>query len=296
MSAGPSPAEPSLAEPQSETTSPTGDTSSLAPRAPAPGAALSRRSVLTAGLTLAAGLVAAGCSTAAAGASGRAAGTPSAPSAAPARLPATGTPSWPVDVRTAQPTAPWSMYATQGGRVELVTFGADIWLRHDVCGYYYAPASGDGEWSCRVAVQSDTKSWAKAGLMLRASTQPSSSMLDLVVTPANGLNLNYRQKAGQFAKGFPAVDPMALVPVYLRLRKQGHTYTCWDSPDGVHWHNAVSHTLSPDVVGSRYLVGLCGSATSYSGTRQGLAGFDRIQGFKPTTYAALIDRHGNRKW
>lgn len=262
---------------------------------PTPSVPLPRRSVLSTGLALAAALgAAAGCSAPAAGSTPSGSGRTSA--APPARLPAKGKPSWPVDVQTAQPTAPWSMYATKGGRIELVTFGADIWLRHDVCGYYYAPASGDGEWSCRVAVLSDTKSWAKAGLMLRASTHPSSTMLDLVVTPANGLNINYRQKTAQFAKGFPSVDPMALAPVYLRLRKRGHTYTAWDSPDGVHWHHAATHTLSPDIVGSHYLIGLCGSATSYSGTRQGLAGFDHVSGFKPTTYAALIDRHGNRKW
>jgi len=213
------------------------------------------------------------------------------------RLPVQGTPAWPVDVATAQPTAPWSMYAQQNGRFEMVTFGSDIWNKHDDCGFYYDTASGDGVWTCRVGRLSATKSWAKGGLMIRASTHSGSTNVDLVVTPGNGVVFQYRPVANQPQQnGAGQIDPLAAAPVYLKLQKQGNVYTAWDSPDGKSWGNKGIIAAKPDIVGASYLVGLCATSASYSGTKQGLAGFDHVTGFTPRTYAAIIDRHGDGHW
>jgi hypothetical protein len=225
-------------------------------------------------------------------------GVPTRAAARPSRQAAIPAPTWPVDVATARPTSPWTMYATQDGRVELVTFGSDIWNSYDNFGFYYAEAEGDGEWSCRVAVLSFTKSWAKAGLMVRASTDSGATNVDLVVTPVNGVVFQYRPKPHTPQQnGAGIIDPLAQPPVYLKLQKRGNVYTAWDSLDGIHWTNRAEIVAKPDIVGRRYLIGLCATAASYSGTKQGYAGFDHITGFVPTTYAAITSKaYGVGAW
>jgi hypothetical protein len=208
------------------------------------------------------------------------------------------TPVWPVDVSTAKPTQPWTMYATNGGRVELVTFGSDIWNSYDNCGFYYAEAEGDGVWTCRVGLLSFTKEWAKAGLMIRASTDSGSTNVDLCLTPVNGVIFQYRPTAhAPQQNGAGIIDPLASAPVYLKLQKQGNVYTAWDSLDGTNWVNEARIVAKPDIVGPRYLIGLCATSASYSGTKQGVAGFDRITGFTPTTYVAITSKaYGVGAW
>ena len=207
-------------------------------------------------------------------------------------LPAKGTPSWPVDVATAQPTAGWSMYATQGGRVQMVTFGRDIWNHHDDCGFFYAPAKGDGSWRARVALLSPTDAWAKAGLMLRNATDPGSAMVFCCVTVGNGAGVQWRPAKDKPATAKGMFDPMAVAPIYLSMQRKGDVYLFADSADGKTWHNRLTLTLK-GVIGTSYLAGL--AVSSHQPTLQGLAGFDRIS-FKPLHYAAVIQTSVPANW
>ena len=206
-------------------------------------------------------------------------------------LPTKGTPKWPVDPSTAQPTAAWSMYATSGTRIEMVAFGRDIWNDHDDCAFYYTPAKGDGTWTAKVATQAATNAWAKAGIMLRNATDPGSQMVANVVTPGNGANVQWRpvkDKACQ-GKGF---DPTAAAPVWLRVQKKGDAYTFSDSMDGKTWKNATTMTLK-GLLNANFLVGL--AACSHAPNLQGLTGFNDLS-FKPTHYAAVIQTKTPANW
>ena len=197
-------------------------------------------------------------------------------------LPATGTPAWPVNVATAQPTAAWSMYGTKGPRIELVTFGRDIWNKHDDCAFYYTHAKGDGVWSSKVALLANTNGWAKAGIMLRNATDPGSAMCFCCLSASNGAHFQWRQAKDQpcHDKGF---DGAAAAPIYLRLRKKGDVFTVQDSPDGKKWGNTLTGPLK-GVIGANYLVGL--AACSHAANLQGLAGFNDVS-FKPSHYSAI---------
>ncbi len=253
---------------------------------PAPG----RRWLLAAGGGL---CLAAGCGRAAHGAgNGAASKTKVTKTKSVAHLPAKGTPSWPVSVATAQPSAGWSMYATRAGRVQMVTFGRDVWNHHDDCGYFYLPTKGDGVWTARVALLSPTDAWAKAGLMLRAGTDPGSAMVFCCVTVGNGAGVQWRPAKDQPATSKGMFDPMAVAPVYLSMQRKGDTYQFADSPDGKTWHNHTTLTLK-GVIGSSYLAGL--AVSSHQATLQGLAGFDRLN-FKPLHYAAVIQTAVPANW
>lgn len=225
-------------------------------------------------------------------------------------LPTTGTPSWPVDPGTAQPTAGWSMYATKGPLLELVTFGSDIWGTNDNFSYWAEQAKGDGVWSCRAAKLSKTSSggWSKMGWMLRQNLHSSAVFIDLVVTGSNGVDLQYRGKAGADAGSGPSIDSSAAPPVYLKLQKKGPTLTVWDSSDGKTWkHQQVLKftTAAPDGNGNLpkgtvpqladpYYVGLC--ACSHHPTLQGVAGFDHITGLTKPKYTAVYNHAAKWQW
>ena len=50
--------------------------------------------------------------------------------------------------------------------------------------------------SAQVLTQSESDPWAKAGVMLRGNTGPGAAFYDVVVTPANGISVQYRSPQG----------------------------------------------------------------------------------------------------
>jgi hypothetical protein len=109
-----------------------------------------------------------------------------------------------------------------------------------------------------VTAQGATDPWAKAGLMLRGSTDPAAPFYALFVTPGNGLNVQYRTAQGATAQ--EAAQLAGTVPVSLRLTRVGATYTAFTSADGVVWTPVAGSTVSlPNLAGS-ILAGLAVSA------------------------------------
>lgn len=236
-------------------------------------------------------------------------------------LPATGTPSWPVDVATAQPTAPWSMYATKGTGnsmlLEMVTFGNDMWNNKDNFSFYAQKASGPGEWSVQVAFLSQTDSWSKAGIMIRQTLDAGSTDYYFVTTVGNGSSLQYRPVADYGAAGGPTVNPLDATPIYLKMQyTPGKQIVMWDSPDGKTWGNqntvplaagtvnTTTHQFTlaknapknaiPDMITGSYYVGVC--ACSHNATLQGYAGFTNWSGFDTTkmSYTAVHQSTKNK--
>lgn len=230
-------------------------------------------------------------------------------------LPATGTPSWPVDVATAQPTAPWSMYATKGSGssmlLEMVTYGNDMWNDKDNFSYFAQQASGAGEWSAQVAFLSQTDSWAKAGIMIRQTLDAGSTDYYFVTTVGNGASLQYRPVADYGCSGGPTVNPLDSTPVYLKMQyTPGKQIAMWDSTDGKTWGHQTTVPLGagtidsskhawvmakgapkgaiPDMITGTYYVGVC--AASHNPSLQGYAGFTNFGGGLDTsklTYTAV---------
>ena len=74
--------------------------------------------------------------------------------------------------------------------------------------------------------------WAKAGIIIKESTQPGSAYAAMMVTADHGVRMqdNYtNDTAGQPG----AVSPAS--PRWLRLTRSGDTITGYDSADGTHW-------------------------------------------------------------
>jgi hypothetical protein len=74
--------------------------------------------------------------------------------------------------------------------------------------------------------------WAKAGIIVKASTKSGSVYAAILATGTHGIRMQYDYShdiAG------PAVQPSAAAPAWLRLTRSGATITGFESADGAHW-------------------------------------------------------------
>jgi len=112
--------------------------------------------------------------------------------------------------------------------------GADIWGTADAFRFAFRPVIDDARIVARVASQTSTHPFAKAGVMLRASVDPQSPEVILDVKPDGGLEFMVRMVSGgptQFVAGGPAMVPMP----WLKLERAAGQFTAFQSADGHTW-------------------------------------------------------------
>jgi outer membrane protein assembly factor BamB len=120
-----------------------------------------------------------------------------------------------------------------GGTWTIQGAGGDIWGTADQFHFVWQQLAADGSVSAHVVSQQNTDGWAKAGVMLRQSTDPGSAYYSAFVTPSNGINVQYR--AAQGAASAQLVALAGTAPAYLRVARSGTTYTTYTSSDGTTW-------------------------------------------------------------
>jgi len=99
------------------------------------------------------------------------------------------------------------------------------------------PVSGAGQAGLRPGLVP----WAKAGIILTASTRPGAAYAAMLVTAAHGVRM--QDDYTQDIAGRPGpVSPRD--PRWLRLTRSGDTVTGYDSADGAHWTRVAAVTLS----------------------------------------------------
>ena len=105
--------------------------------------------------------------------------------------------------------------------------------------FVHQPLTGDGALVARVASQSESHEWAKAGLMVKETATSGAPYAALFVTPGHGVRLQ-----ANFDTDVPGSTSTA--PVWLRLIRAGPTITAEESafPDDGH---RTLHHLSADV-------------------------------------------------
>jgi hypothetical protein len=125
--------------------------------------------------------------------------------------------------------------------------------------------------------------WAKAGIIVKASTRPGSAYAAVLATPGHGVRMQWNY-TGDTA-GLPGAVSAAS-PRWLRLTRSGDTITGYDSADGSHWAKIGTATLAglPRAVQA----GLFVASPQYVTATQGFASND----FAPlnTQAAAVFDR------
>jgi ABC-type transport system involved in multi-copper enzyme maturation permease subunit len=107
--------------------------------------------------------------------------------------------------------------------------------------FVHRPLAGDGSITVSVSALRDhlprdlqpaTVPWAKAGLIIKASTRAGSPYAAIMVTSSHGVRMQYNYVHDQ--PGLPG-PVSAASPRWLRLERSGDAVTGYDSADGTHW-------------------------------------------------------------
>jgi hypothetical protein len=131
--------------------------------------------------------------------------------------------------------------------------GGDIWGAADAFRFVSQSRSGNTSIIARVTSQTNSNGWAKSGIMLRESLTAGSKHVTLIVTPSNGVNLQYRATTGGTSTTVAAGTGIT-APIWLRLDHIGTTFTAYRSTDGVTWTQVAM--LTQTMTSSLYM-GLC---------------------------------------
>ncbi len=122
-----------------------------------------------------------------------------------------------------------STWTVQGG-------GGDIWGASDQFHFdWQTLPAGDGSVSAKVVAQSNSNGWAKAGLMVRSANTAYAAFYAVLVTPSNGIVVQYRGYTGEGANAVQAASSTGTVPTYLKVARAGTTYSAYTASDGVTW-------------------------------------------------------------
>jgi hypothetical protein len=137
--------------------------------------------------------------------------------------------------------------------------GSDITGTSDEFRYVWQTLAGDGSVIANVASQTDSSPAAKAGVMLRASTDPGAPNYALVVSPAQGIKVQVRKTQG--ATTTKLANPTGATPAWVKITRSGNTFTAYTSADGVTWTLIPGSSITVNL-GASLLAGL--AETSHS--------------------------------
>ncbi len=108
----------------------------------------------------------------------------------------------------------------------------------DHCTFVSMPMPSDGSITVKVESVEDTAEWARAGIMIRESFADNARHMAAVVTPSNRAEYLTRQSPGGTTSSRSTGDPNSIsVPHWLRLTRQGFTFTATHSADGEQWES-----------------------------------------------------------
>jgi hypothetical protein len=160
--------------------------------------------------------------------------------------------------------------SSSGGVFTVSAGGSDIYGTADQLNFAYQSASGDTTLGARVVTQTNTSTWAKAGVMLRATTNPGSPYYAAFVTPGNGVAVQWRKTLGATTS---QVKTTGTVPVYLKVTRAGSTFTAYTSTNGSTW-TLVPGSSVTFTTPTALLAGL--AATSHNAAKLGIVTFDTV--------------------
>ncbi|MCP4453408.1 MAG: hypothetical protein GY809_18270 [Planctomycetes bacterium] len=157
------------------------------------------------------------------------------------------------------PAVMWTDSITIGGDVEgdaqlvgdgvyeITGSGADVWGTSDQFHYLYKDLTGDGSISCRVTdFGTGSNSWAKGGVMIRETLDADSKHAIMVMTGGSGGGISFQGRtteAGASSSGMHS-DITAAPPQWVKLTREGNTFTAYYSADGVAWELFTDETPS----------------------------------------------------
>jgi len=150
--------------------------------------------------------------------------------------------------------------------------GGDIWGTADQFHYVSQALPGDGAVSAQVASQTPSDPWAKAGVMIRATSDAGSPYYAALVTPGNGIVVQSRDALGDNA--VEEVGVTGTVPVFLEVTRKGTTFAAYTSTDGVTWTEVAGSSVALGNISGSALAGI--AVTSHNDATLSTATFAQV--------------------
>jgi PA14 domain-containing protein len=180
----------------------------------------------------------------------------------------------------ADPAVPGILVADGPSAYTIMCEGSDIWSPADGFNFSYEVKTNDFDVVVRQLDTRHTSNWAKGGLMLRESLDPTSRNWNIVNDPlsgdgimapdnsgfgANAVECNARNGNALASGGWAFAGGVPAYPnAWVRLTRRGQELAAYRSTDGQHW--TLLATNNPTLVGdmtplpANLYVGICATA------------------------------------
>jgi hypothetical protein len=130
-----------------------------------------------------------------------------------------------------------------GGTFTIAGSGSDIWNTADEFRYVYRTLSGNEAITAHIVTQQNTNASAKVGVMIRNSLSAGDQYAFMELTPTSGAELQYRATSGASAAQ-QSVNTGVAAPYWVRLVRNGNTFTGYRSTNGTTWISLGSVTVA----------------------------------------------------
>jgi regulation of enolase protein 1 (concanavalin A-like superfamily) len=128
------------------------------------------------------------------------------------------------------------------GTFSVTGSGADIWSTADAFHYVYQKWTGNGSIIAKVNSVQNTDPWAKSGVMFRETLNANSSHAMMVVSAGAGTAFQRRQSTGAYSVHTAGGNYAA--PYWVKLSRNGNTFTAYVSANGTSWTQVGTDTIS----------------------------------------------------
>ena len=108
--------------------------------------------------------------------------------------------------------------------------GADIWHRADGFYFVFQPLNGDGSLTARVLNLKDTDEWAKAGVMIRETTNAGSVFVLASIRSDGQAQSIWRRAAGEEAEASALAGGMGF-PKWVKIVRSGNSFSAYFKVD-----------------------------------------------------------------
>jgi len=164
---------------------------------------------------------------------------------------------------------------TADGTILMSAIGADIWNTADEFRYAHMTLTGDGSITARVdAVDASPNGWVKGGVMIRQGTEGGSVNAFTAVTGGSGDGATFQWRdaadgASSSSRTLTGIAP----PYYVRLVREGNSFTGYLSADGENWEQQGESSVDVAMT-DPVLIGL--ALTSHNAAQATSAAFSDI--------------------
>ena len=166
--------------------------------------------------------------------------------------------------------------------------GSDIWGTADEGYFYYGEVGGDFDVTVRNTYLENTSAYAKAGIMVRDSLDADAKNVLIRRNPDGQASLQWRPSVGADAvsttsggEQISEVDGGSIQADWLRLSRNGDTFTAYGSTDGSNWTRIGQLTTDQLSLSSDTYVGL--PVTSHNEGTLCTAEYRDLSGVSPTS-------------